>query len=165
MVQRRQLSQDSALHQIRQEQDFLDCFSVDLPDDARTLSDLAQTTFIELSPWIQALLAIRDSAVSIKGLKTTRRLPKNLSFRDRLHVGEQINFLTILSLSEHEIILGEDDAHLDFRIAFQVDGRNPRRVSLATLVHPHNRYGRIYLKLILPFHNRIVRSRLKALRQ
>jgi hypothetical protein len=164
MAYRSQLSQDSSLHLIKREHDFLDCFSVDLFHETRPLSDLAQTTFIELSTWIQALLAIRDTAVSIKGLKTTRGLPKDLSFRDTLHVGDKINFLTILSLSEHEIILGEDDKHLDFRISFRVDESDPRRISLATLVHAHNLYGRVYLKLILPFHNRIVRSRLDALR-
>lgn len=164
MVYRSQLSKGSALHQIKRGQDFLDCFSVDLLHEARSLSELAQVTFIELPVWVQALLAIRDTAVSIKGLKTTRGLPKDLSFRDELHVGEQINFLSILSISEHEIILGEDDNHLDFRIAFRVDGSSTRRISLATLVHPHNRYGRVYLKLIVPFHNRIVRSRLSALR-
>lgn len=159
-----QLSRESQLHQTKQKGDFLDCFSVDLAHDDRPLADLAQTTFIELPAWTRALLAIRDSVVSVRGLMTTRGLPKDLSHREILQVGQQINFLTILSLSEHEIILGEDDAHLDFRISFRMDGVDPRRISLATLVQPHNRYGRIYLRLILPFHNRIVRSRLNALK-
>lgn len=90
-------------------------------------------------------------------------MPTNLTFRETLQVGEQINFLTILSLSEQEIVLGEDDKHLDFRIAFRREGTGISRVSLATLVKPHNSFGRTYLRLIQPFHDRIVLSRLDAL--
>ena len=43
------------------------------------------------------------------------------------------------------------------------DGARGDRISLATWVHTHNRLGRAYLKLILPFHVLIVRSRLAAL--
>lgn len=164
MACRNHLDKDSALHSFKHPGDFLDCFSVELPHDIRPLTDLAQIVFIELPFWVHILLEIRDIAVSPAGLKTTKNLSKNLSFRDTLQVGEQINFLTILSLSEQEIILGEDDKHLDFRIAFRRDDTQSQRISLATLVRTHSWFGRTYLRSITPLHNRIVLSRLNALR-
>ncbi|WP_407654554.1 DUF2867 domain-containing protein [Bradyrhizobium prioriisuperbiae] len=62
-----------------------------------------------------------------------------------------------------ELILGEDDKHLDFRASVQLRSRRDDaydEVILATVVHRHNLLGKIYFRLISPFHRLVVRSNL-----
>jgi hypothetical protein len=61
------------------------------------------------------------------------------------------------------LVLGEDDRHLDFRVAIQLhtDAANGRELIVGTVVHCHNRLGRIYLRTIAPFHRVIVPASLE----
>lgn len=163
MVMRSELAADSRLHAVCRPGDFLDCYSVEIGRDRVPVAEIAQRIFVGLPAWINALLAARDLGVAVFGLKTTMALPSDTTIRPRIEVGDVINFFRVRSLAEDEIILGEDDRHLDFKIAVRRDGARGDRISLATWVHTHNRLGRAYLKLILPFHVLIVRSRLAAL--
>lgn len=160
MAKATHLSPESVLCDIIRPGDFLDCYTVNMATETLPLSDIAQCVFTTFPWWARVLLGLRDVGVSLFGLKTTARLPTNLSYRETLQVGESINFLRIQSLSENEIILGEDDTHLDFRISFRRDPEELGQISLATLVHTHNRFGRFYLSLIKPFHVLIVKTQL-----
>ena len=160
-VTRSELVAESRLHAVCKPGDFLDCYSVDIGHGQVPIVEIAQRIFIGLPAWVDALLALRDLGVSLFGLKTTAALPRDTTIRPGIEVGDRINFFHVRSLAEDEIILGEDDRHLDFRIAVRRDGES--RVSLATWVQVHNRLGRSYLRLILPFHVMIVNARLAAL--
>ncbi|MDF2367640.1 DUF2867 domain-containing protein [Sneathiella sp.] len=162
MVKRTQLNGESELHGIFKPGDFLDCYSVAISPPDRPLEEIAQYILIAMPGWARTLLRIRDRIVSFFGIKTTRELPQNNSFRKSVAVGDHIGFMTVRSLSVREIILGEDDSHLDFRIALRREVGEAGVVSLATLVHRHNLIGRLYLMLIMPFHILIVKSRLAA---
>jgi hypothetical protein len=61
------------------------------------------------------------------------------------------------------LVVGEDDRHLDFRVAILLRaGAAARREFVAvTVVHCHNRLGRTYLAVIAPFHRVIVRATLE----
>ncbi|MGO8646631.1 DUF2867 domain-containing protein, partial [Rhizobium ruizarguesonis] len=63
-------------------------------------------------------------------------------------------YFPLLSKSATELVVGEDDAHLDFRFTIQLrtDAANGRELVVGTVVHCHNRLGRIYLAMIAPFH-------------
>lgn len=112
--------------------------------------------------WVRFALSLRDIAVVPFGLKTTAKLPTNNTFREQVGVGEAINFLPVRRVDPDEMILGEDDRHLDFRISVFRD-RGTSEISLATWVRPHNLLGRVYLKAILSGHILIVNARLTAL--
>ncbi len=161
MVTRSALAAESRLHAVCRPGDFLDCYSVEIGSVQAPIEEIAQRIFIGLPAWVNALLALRDLGVSLFGLKTTAALPRDTTIRPVIEVGDRINFFRVRSLAEDEIILGEDDRHLDFKIAVRRDGGS--RVSLATWVQTHNRLGRAYLRLILPFHVMIVNARLAAL--
>ena len=89
--------------------DYADSYAVRV-DPARFPDvDSFARAFLRRPPrWIVALLRMRDAVVGVFGLKTTRggELPFALRVRD-----------------EHEMIFGEDDAHLDFRVSFLHEGR------------------------------------------
>lgn len=160
-VSKSNLAAFSGLHEDIGTGDFLDCYSVRLRR-AAPLSETAQRIFIDLPIWVRGLLLVRDLAVTPAGLKTTARLPRNTDYRDTLCIGEAINFLCIREISDDEIILGEEDAHLDFKISVHRAQADPQVVGLATWVRCKNRFGKAYLRAIEPFHTQIVKSRLSA---
>jgi hypothetical protein len=59
--------------------------------------------------------------------------------------------------------MGENDRHLDFRVAVLVrtDAQGGRELIVVTVVHCHNRLGRTYLAVIAPFHRTILRANLE----
>lgn len=155
--------ENSHLHTCFNDGDFLDCYSVDLNRAGIPIAEIAQRIFIDLPGWVNTLLAVRDISVSLFRLKTTAELPKTLEHRSAVAAGEYINFLCVRSVAENEIILGEDDRHLDFKISVCRETSSSDSISLATWVHPHGLLGKTYLSIIRPFHVLIVRSRLRGL--
>ena len=152
------LSPDSALHAHIRGGDFLDCYSVEIGRPDVSLDQVAQAVFLNFPGWVRLLLGLRNCLVIPFRLKTTDDLPVDNRPRERLQPGQSLNFFPIHTVSDQEIILGEDDRHLDFRIALRRDHGN--RISLATWVHCHNLLGRSYLRAIHAFHVAIVRSQL-----
>src|SRR4051812_5108527 len=63
--------------------------------------------------------------------------------------------------SDDEIVLGEDDRHLDFRLSL-LRRNSPTGTQLiaTTVVHSHNAFGFAYLNVIRPFHHLVVRASL-----
>lgn len=162
-VKKAKLTKDSQLHASFKDGDFLDCYAVRIERADAPITEIAQRIFIGLPRWVNALLAIRDISVAPFGLKTTARLPRDQSIRASVSVGDHINFFCVRSITENEIILGEDDLHLDFKISVCRDSAVPGRITLATWVRSHNRFGKFYLGVIAPFHAMIVSSQLSRL--
>jgi Protein of unknown function (DUF2867) len=105
--------------------------------------------------WIGALVALRDCLVTPFGLKTAED-PRVRNSADL------IGIFPVLSQSPGRLVAGFDDSHLDFRVVVDVATSGPgQQVTATTLVLTHNRFGRIYLVIILPFHRVIVRSVLR----
>ncbi len=105
-------------------------------------------------------MAVRDAVVGRVGLKTARQLGE---------LGEaggagRLGIFKIYSTSPTEVVLGEDDKHLDFRLsvlcADQPSPGGKRHLTLSTVVHCHNRLGRLYILVIAPFHRLVVQSSL-----
>ncbi|MET0429751.1 MAG: DUF2867 domain-containing protein, partial [Microvirga sp.] len=70
---------------------------------------------------------------------------------------ERHGIFPVVSAAPDRVVMGFDDAHLDFRVVVDVvpEGRG-RRVTATTLVRTRNRFGRLYLAIIKPFHRAIV---------
>jgi hypothetical protein len=126
----------SSLWSLHRPGDFLDCYSV-----ASSLSPReAATRGLSLPGWADALLRLRNTLVRPFGLKTD--------------TVEGPIFPTCHE-TEDEIVLGTDDRHLNFRIGVI---RSEGRLYMSTWVHPHNVWGRAYLRLVMPFHILISRG-------
>ena len=137
--------------------DLADAFAVKLTSNqVCDVADMAETILGQSPRWVRMLLALRDAIVGRFGLKTSRKLRKEILDRG----GDAIAFFRILKRAEREIILGEDDKHLDFRISILVREAE-REVIATTVVHCHNGLGHSYLKAITPFHGLVVRSGLR----
>lgn len=63
-----------------------------------------------------------------------------------------------------QIILGQDDQHLDFRICIQKIKQNEGLViEMETRVSFHNAFGRLYFLIVKPFHRLIAPRLLKRM--
>ena len=160
------LPPDSDIDHLYATTDFSDAYAIELPPGATSDPEsLARFIFSRRSVWGDALMKLRDALVAGLGLKTTRALA-SLNAEDR---AERIEFFRIYKTTPTEIVLGEDDSHLDFRVSVLCSpGASPdaaRRVTVSTVVHCHNLLGRIYIRIIAPFHRRLVQHSLHSAAQ
>ena len=139
-----------------------DAFAIRLPLGASTgPNKLARFIFTHQPSWIGNLTRIRDVIVASFGLKTAKHLATLAGYSANGRVG----IFKVYSMNETEIVLGEDDKHLDFRVSVlcSVDPapESGRQLILSTVVHCHNLLGRAYLLVIAPFHRMVVKASLR----
>jgi hypothetical protein len=110
--------------------------------------------------WFRRLLILRDRIVSPFGLRPSGAADrKAIEIRPAYAVGEKIVRFTLFGQNDAEIVTGGDDKHLDFRVSVRRSAEaGANRVTLTTIVSPHNFFGRAYLFVILPFHRWGVRT-------
>ncbi len=138
---------NSRLRDDGQQFHYVDSCTVPLQHSDATAHD-AVTAFFQSSPkWLNALFKLRNKIVGALGLKTgTADLAE---LRPPYRIGQKFGLFKLISLSQTEAIMGEDDRHLNFRTSFIVAA--PTLV-ISTAVLFHNRWGRLYFFIIKPFH-------------
>ena len=135
---------------------FCDAYSVAVDGSALDARGAAERMFGRQPRWISALMALRNTLVAPFGLKTPA--PGATTSTDR------VGIFPVLSQSPARLVAGLDDSHLDFRVVVDVvPSGHGQRITATTLVLTHNRLGRVYLAIILPFHRLIVRSLLRQI--
>ncbi|MGY5809768.1 DUF2867 domain-containing protein [Rhizobium sp. LEGMi198b] len=132
--------------------DWADCYELQVQESDFTAVAAARTMFGKFPFWVRSLLKLRDTVVSVFGLKSTGHHSLNTS--------ETIGFFPIVSKSENQVVLGFDDKHLDFRVVIDVrdDGQGRRLIDITTLVKRKILLGQIYIAVITPFHRLIVET-------
>jgi hypothetical protein len=138
--------------------DYADAFRVDL-DEARFPNvDTFARAFLTGAPaWVNALMRVRDAAAGVVGLKKSTDAPPQAPLDGALHPGTFVQFFRIVDRDDREIIAGEDDRHLDFRVSFfHVAGTNRCHAIVSTVVRFHGALGRAYFLPVAPMHRIIV---------
>ena len=141
--------------------DLADAFAVPIAaaDVAKGIDSLARSALSDPAPWIRVLLGARDALVAGLPVKTSQEV-RRAAIADN---ADRIDFFRIRARSDRELILGEDDRHLDFRLSLLLrarpDGSGDELVA-TTVVRCHNALGRVYLGLIARFHRLVVISNL-----
>ncbi|WP_162297065.1 DUF2867 domain-containing protein [Sporolactobacillus pectinivorans] len=139
---------------------YSDSYRVVLPGESIHNVESVMRLFLAAIPsWVSRLMKVRDWLVSLIGLKTSSRSERqNLT----LEKGSRIGIFRVMDRTSHEILLGEDDRHLDFRVSILLDEVNELNyVTVSTVVFFHNRLGRLYFFVIERFHKVIVSAMLK----
>jgi hypothetical protein len=157
------LPPESAIANAYASMHLADAYSIELPTEASTDPEvLARFIFAHQAPWISTLTAVRDALVAGFGLKTA----KHLASLDAQSGAGRLGIFRIYRTTSTEVVLGEDDKHLDFRLSVLCSGESSpgakRRLILSTVVHCHNRFGRLYIFFIAPFHRLVVQSSLRS---
>ncbi len=134
---------------------LLDSYAVTAADDGATMRAIAERALGSPPGWFKGLMSLRDGIMGPLGVRTSndlRRIRGN---------GERIDFVPVLGESADELVLGEDDSHLDFRLSLlRRRGPDGARLIATTVVRTHNRPGRAYIHVIRPFHVLVVRATL-----
>jgi len=126
--------------------DYQDIYSIALQTD-KTAEEISEELMV-MPGWVDVLMKLRNRIVGVFGLKTDRNTP------------EQKTFFTVIENREEEIIMGEDDKHLNFRASIFKDS-SEGSISLITVVHYNNAWGKVYFFPVKPFHKIIMRTLLK----
>jgi len=141
--------------------DFVDAYSVQLPMHAsHDIELLARVGFEKQAWWIRALTCVRDLVMASVGVKSSRAVGAVAAKR-----GPVIGFFPLLSKTSEELVLGEDDKHLNFRLALlrRSDSAGGKELVVVTVVHCHNWLGRTYIAAIKPLHRVIARASLEQI--
>jgi hypothetical protein len=134
--------------------DFSDAWRGQADRSDVTAMQVAIGMFKEPPRWVNALMSVRDGIVGRLGLKTSEHLPAGSP-------GTSAGIFPVLLNTPTEVVLGADDKHLDFRIWVHVEPHSGgSRVTASTVVRTHNRFGRLYLATIMPFHRLLSRKML-----
>ncbi|HVX78739.1 MAG TPA: DUF2867 domain-containing protein [Bradyrhizobium sp.] len=135
---------------------FADAYCIEVPGPPLDAHEATQRMTEHPPRWTEILLSIRNLVVAPFGLKT--------SGKDEKSPREMMGIFPIISETPDRLVAGFNDKHLDFRVVVDVAAIGTgQQVTATTLVKTHNRFGRAYLTLILPFHRLIVASMLRRI--
>lgn len=124
--------------------------------------------FFEVFPsWFRSLLYVRETIAKAVGLKTSTR--ENIQHEIEIFSGkpgESISLFHVWERTSEELIMGENDKHLDFRLSFVAEPRDGSYwIAMVTAVQIHNLLGRLYFLPVKPVHKIIVPILLKRIAQ
>jgi hypothetical protein len=121
------------------------------------------------SKMADTLFAIRNKIVGLFGLKTAGQISdrQNLLDRFKCEPGDQLGLFKVFDKTENEVVLGEDDKHLNFRVSLlldrHLDDTGKKSLAITTTVKFNNLFGRVYFLIVRPFHTLIVPAMLKGM--
>jgi hypothetical protein len=153
-ISKSQIPAASALHQMYPQAYYWDAHEVPLHEADMPVHKIYLEIFSHYPVWAKVALTARGRLGKLFGVKGPAFADlEDSEWRDTYRIGEKIGRFTLLYQSEYEIITGENDRHLDFRVSvMKMQNGKTGTVILSTIVQPRNIFGKIYLLLIEPFH-------------
>lgn len=150
--------------------DYAEAFRITLPRpvtsgeaaDSDRLTRVSRTFFGSFPAWIDPLLSIRNALVRPLGLDTGHNMdrkkdPAAFTASPRGRIG----LFQVRGLDSSEIMFGQEDSHLDFRLSLILeDGPAGPGLTAATSVRYHRPLGRWYMAVVAPFHRRLMKTTL-----
>ena len=107
---------------------------------------------------VKLALVARNAVAGLIGLDvpTVAQVMRD-EIRGPYAVGDLIGPWPIFALNADEIVAGRDNTHMDFRLSV-LRGERGACVQVTTICHTHNAFGRLYMRVIEPFHRAGVRA-------
>ena len=131
---------------------FADAYEVAVVNTAITAEEAAQAIFGHSPAWVGALMKARGVFAKAVGLKHS----------DMKSGEQQRGIFKVQQRHPNEVIIGEDDSHLNFRISVlrlgDANGKGAPSITVSTAVETHNALGRAYMFVVKPFHRVIART-------
>jgi len=151
--------------------DYIDSFQGQFIDKFQNIgtTEIGKSFFSSGPKWIDKLFEFRNNLVGLFGLKTSGKInDRQKMLKDfKCEKGEQIGLFKVFEKTTDEIVLGEDDKHLNFRVSLFIDKQNDsktdKKLIISTTVKFNNWFGRLYFLPVRPFHKLIVPTMLKGI--
>ena len=161
-IETTKIPEHSKIHTALASPDYSEAYRVVLPNGIQTdVSSATRAILFEQSPrWIDSLMELRNKFAKWSGLKIAiidrNEVLENFSF-DR----ETLGLFHVYGYDNREVILGEDDKHLDFRVSIHVSDSAPQEVTVSTVIDFKNWFGRLYFIPVSFFHRLMVKFLLR----
>ena len=151
--------------------DYIDSFRGDYFDTNNVISsqEIGKYFFTSAPKWTEGLFELRNKIVSIFGLRTSGKSNNRKELLDnfKCEPGEKLGLFTVYDRNENEVILGDDDKHLNFRISLFKENipntEGHKNLTISTTVKFNNWFGRLYFLPVKPVHKLIVPRMLKGI--
>jgi len=153
--------------------DYVDVFQVEIESlEPPAPKDCMVAFFRSFPPFFTALLLLREKIAGAFGLKTapenTQEAREKQLNEFQGNVGDHIAIFEVLDKNSVELLTGQKDKHLDFKLSFiSYQKDNHSIIELATTVVIHNALGKAYFSIVRPIHRiymkRIMRRMVKKL--
>jgi hypothetical protein len=143
--------------------DFADAFQCQLPENqSQNIDSVTRAIFLTMPQWVAQLLELRNAIVRPFGLKTSIDAVPS-SDRGELQPGTAVGVFEVLDRRlNDEIMLGEDDNHLDYRVSIQLEREDKKCwVVVSTAVKFNNWLGRAYFVPVRSVHKIVVPAMMK----
>ena len=167
-IQKTKIPENSFLYSNLNFYNYIDSYE-GIVSDKNNVVDImtvGKAFFKPMPKWVDGLLVIRNKIVSVFGLKTAPSI-NNTAQPDQLKFepGEKAGLFQVFNRTKDEIILGENDKHLDFRVSLHLaENKNDptqKVITVTTVVIYNNWFGRLYFFPVKPFHRLIIPTTLK----
>ncbi len=165
------LPNNSNLNSNHKKYDYVDSFQGKLLDVENKFKpiDIGKAFFSSGPKWVGKLFNLRNKIVSVFGLKTSGNVVDRQQQLDnfKCEPGEQLGLFKVFNKTDNEVIIGEDDKHLNFRVSLFLDksknDKSKKDLTISTTVEFNNWFGRLYFLPVRPFHKFIVPTMLKGI--
>lgn len=139
---------------------YYDAYQIQTATADSSILKLAMQVLGSTPPWINFLMLTRNRVVGLFGLKNLggMRDVRTDKAVENYRIGDRVGIFTLLYLAENEVILGDNDKHLEVRVSLF---RQAAELTITTVVHNHNWLGRAYMLVVKPAHRVIVRVLLR----
>ncbi len=150
--------------------DYIDSFEGEFIDKNQTINstEIGKSFFASAPKWVGKLFNLRNKIVGLVGLKTSGEVIDRQKQLDnfRCEPGDRLGLFKVFNKTDNEVILGEDDKHLNFRVSLYIERTNnvdKKLLTISTTVSFNNWFGRLYFLPVRPFHKLIVPTMLKGI--
>ena len=146
---------------------FHDCYQLPIESTTSSALEIYLGVVAKTPAWVNGLMAIRNRAVSVVGLKNLGSLGAVSASKpaNAYRVGERVGIFSVLHMTENEVILGDCDKHLSVEVSvYKLSNGEHNSVAVSTVVHVNNMLGRLYMWFVAPVHKRIVPAMLERAR-
>jgi len=151
--------------------DYIDFYQSQLVDKNSNIgpTEVGKAFFSSGPKWVGKLFGLRNKIVALFGLKTSGKITDRQAQLDnfKCEPGEQLGLFKVFSKTNNEVVIGENDKHLNFRVSLLLDqvpnDTDKKTLTITTAVKFNNWFGRLYFLPVRPFHKLIVPTMLKGI--
>ncbi|MEO8023391.1 DUF2867 domain-containing protein [Polaromonas sp.] len=152
MVRAVPIPAECRLEATQHDADFADAYEVLVPASGHTTTEIYRAITRRTPVWVEKLMWLRNRVVQHFGLKNLGAMS---AVREGEAVpGQRMGLFEVVSSSPHELVLQDDDKHLLVQLSVLKQAHDDLhdRLTLSTVVHVHNTFGRIYMFFVGPAH-------------
>lgn len=137
--------------------DFGDAYQVRLNRQALSATEAYVAVFGAEPAWLRWLMKLRGRIAGLFGIAHDFDSGKKLDIDHPdctvFVAGERLGPFTVRLVTANELVVGDDDKHLNFRIStLRSEREGIAYITVSTGVEIHNRLGHAYMFLVKPFH-------------